>query len=725
MRSPAGVSPADRESLYVRILDDAVSGGERGIEARALHEWADELFAAGQYAGALARLDRAALLYDALGSREALGTVFNSIGRVYRAHGRLDEALRFQLRALDLHNESGTPFTRMQSLNAVATVHQRMGHLAEARQFFDQALAIAETSSSPRIQDLLRANIAGLLIEEGQYERGAHVIEQVIAHQIDSYPSQRFAALAHAYLHMGRPKESLAWAEQALAACGGFAGDCVTALRRRAGARAALGEPAAALADVDAALHEVETMRTKLVPTDFFKQEFHRVQDDVFSEAIAVKSRLHQKDGALETAELARARAFLDLLASRDVPLKDPDRSQVVTAPPATVRDIAALAARLRSTFVLYWAAEDALFIWVVAPDGRTEARRVDVRRSRLTQLIRSTSPFDQPSNTASAVSGSAVVLTRGARQKLPGPPGPASWRELYDVLIRPIRTVLPTTPGALITIVPQGPLLNLSFAALQDVRGRYLLEDYTLHYVPAAAVLQFTEPKRRPDARKGGVLLVADPVPPVLSPLDSALPRLRGSRDEVQAIARLVDRRRLLMLADESATEAGVRAGAAGRTVVHLATHAIVRDDDPFGSFLALSAGGGPGADGILLAQEIYGWELQADLVVLSACRSGGGRFNGDGIAAFTRAFIYAGTPSLVSSLWDVADEPTNRLLPGFYRAWFAGASKARALRAAQLQLLRDLRAGRITIGTPAGRVALPEHPVFWAGFVLIGEPN
>ena len=82
-------------------------------------------------------------------------------------------------------------------------------------------------------------------------------------------------------------------------------------------------------------------------------------------------------------------------------------------------------------------------------------------------------------------------------------------------------------------------------------------------------------------------------------------------------------------------------------------------------------------------------------------------------------------GTASLVASLWDVADEPTNRLLPDFYKRWLAGESKSRALRAAQLRLLRDLRAGRVKINTAAGEVSVPEHPVFWAGFALFGEPE
>ncbi|HVQ42207.1 MAG TPA: CHAT domain-containing protein, partial [Vicinamibacterales bacterium] len=272
----------------------------------------------------------------------------------------------------------------------------------------------------------------------------------------------------------------------------------------------------------------------------------------------------------------------------------------------------------------------------------------------------------------------------------------------------------------------PDGALHHLSFAALQDARGRYLLERFAIHYVPAAALLQFTGPMRRADSRTGNLLLVADPVLPKLSRLDRALPRLPGARDEANAISRLVPRARVTRLTDAAATEPAVRAAAADRHVVHFATHAVVRDDDPLGSFLALGpAPQDASADGVLTAAEIYKWRLHADLIVLSACRSAGGRVTGDGIATFARAFIYAGTPTLVASLWDVADEPTNRLLPAFYRSWLGGQSKARALRAAQLELLADLRAGRVLLQTAAGPVVLPEHPAFWAGFALIGEPD
>jgi CHAT domain-containing protein len=126
-----------------------------------------------------------------------------------------------------------------------------------------------------------------------------------------------------------------------------------------------------------------------------------------------------------------------------------------------------------------------------------------------------------------------------------------------------------------------------------------------------------------------------------------------------------------------------------------------------------------------MLTAEEIYKLDLDAGLVVLSACRSGDGPVTGDGIATFARAFMSAGTPSLVVSLWGVADQPTNRMLPEFYRAWLGGQSRARALRTAQLHLLRDLRANSVRVETPLGVVPIREDPVFWAGFSLIGDPR
>ena len=320
---------------------------------------------------------------------------------------------------------------------------------------------------------------------------------------------------------------------------------------------------------------------------------------------------------------------------------------------------------------------------------SRCEPRRSEVRLSKLLELIRATTPFADGDRQAAAGPRDAGPSGRGAASIAMPPQADRSWRELYDLLIKPVRDALPRAPGALLTIIPHGPLGALAFAGLQDERGRYLLEDYTLHYAPSAAPRCSSRPPAagptrasgRPADRLGSG--AARPLQPRSATAAAAgrasrEPRHRGA-DSTRAPHPLRRRR--------AAGDGRPRRQRPARSVLHFATHAIVRDDDPFSSFLALARS--ENDDGLLTAQEIYRLRLDADLVVLSACRSAGGRVTGDGIATFARAFIYAGAPSIVASLWDVADEPTNRLLPQFYRAWLGGASKARALARRATRLL------------------------------------
>lgn len=732
----ASLSADEEAVLYARTVEDAIAVGDLALHGRAVHSRGDHLFTKGNYEQALETLEEAAVLLERAGDRVGLGTVYNSLGRLYRVHGRLDMALSYQLKALAVHEKENNAFFYLQSLNAVAVTYQHLGDVRNAQIYFDRAIGRAEGSASARIQDFLRANLAGTLIEQGDYARAAEIIEGVLARNLDAHPVIRYNFLAHAYLRLGRRDEALAAIDKAIAICAKEENpECPNAYTRRAEIQAARADKAAALADIRTALEMIEAVRGRLVPADFFKQRYSSTREGVYSYAIGLELEQGDARAALETAELARARAFIDLLATRDIKIDRPPQAlakwpltlrggdpaaasgntrelpSLTSASPARADDLIATAARLQSTLLVYWVAFDRLFIWVVKPTGEIHSAAVNVRSAAVTELVKATAPFSE---------GAAVSL-QGSK--------PQVWRQLHDLLVQPVRGHLPRTPGALLTIVPHGPLGALAFAALQNEKGRYLLEDYTLHYVPAGAVLQFTAAKRHDNARaSGNVLLVADPAFPSRSRLDQPLARLPGARKEVQAIAQFVPRARLTTVQDVAATEPRIRSTASAKAVLHFATHAIVRDDEPLQSYLALaSASGGKdaGGDGLLSAEEIYGLNLDADLVVLSACRSAGGRVTGDGIATFARAFIYAGTPSLVASLWDVADEPTNRLLPDFYRSWLGGASKARALRAAQLRLLRDLRANTVRVHTAAGVVAVPEHPVFWAGFALIGEPQ
>lgn len=357
----------------------------------------------------------------------------------------------------------------------------------------------------------------------------------------------------------------------------------------------------------------------------------------------------------------------------------------------------------LHTTFVLYWVDSAATLIWVVSPTGDVTATRAPISAAELEQRI---------GNATGQIAGRGPVLL-GSRAAL------RPWRELYDILIRPIRGVLPTELGSRVTIVPHGPLFELSFAGLLDDQNRYLVESYAIHYVPAVAVLRYAT--RDDETRAAdGALLVGDPGALPVEPGDVVLAPLPWAKREVDAVRTLVSGS-LVVLAGELASKARVRDSMAGRAVIHVASHAIVRRDETLSSYLALHSDGGSTRDeGRLTADDVYGLTLTADLVVLSGCRTALGPIGGDGVMGFTRAFLSAGASSVVATMWDVPDRTTYEVMKAFYAGRKRGRDKVTALREAQLDVLNRLRKGRVMDDARP----LPEAPQLWAGIALVGAP-
>lgn len=147
----------------------------------------------------------------------------------------------------------------------------------------------------------------------------------------------------------------------------------------------------------------------------------------------------------------------------------------------------------------------------------------------------------------------------------------------------------------------------------------------------------------------------------------------------------------------------------------IHFATHGIINEEKPQFSGIVLTQDKDPREDGFLRMQEIYQLNLKAELVVLSACRTGLGRLvKGEGFMGLSRAFMYAGTPSLLVSMWNVEDESTAILMTEFYRQLKKGPDKAAALREAKLLLLQES-------GGNSNRYGF--YPKQWASFILIGK--
>jgi len=249
------------------------------------------------------------------------------------------------------------------------------------------------------------------------------------------------------------------------------------------------------------------------------------------------------------------------------------------------------------------------------------------------------------------------------------------------------------------VIVAADGVLEGVPFALLVPPGGeRALIEDHTLVKVPSATVLATLRGRTARPTRGLFAFDAAD--------VDGRA-RLAGAEHEVRMLR---DRFR-----DVKVWSAGMASGLDGRALagwsaLHFAGHSLVNDQAPWRSGIVLGRAA-DGSDSILTAAEIARDSLGAPAVILSACESGGGRARpGEGVAGLTSAFLSAGAPAVVATLWPVDDRTTARLMDEFYAELADGATIAAALRGAQGIVRAD----------PATR-----HPFYWAGFVAIGEAN
>ncbi|MEO1299841.1 MAG: CHAT domain-containing protein, partial [Cyanobacteria bacterium J06636_16] len=439
---------------------------------------------------------------------------------------------------------------------------------------------------------------------------------------------------------------------------------------------------------------------------------------------------------ALEITERGRARAFVLQLASR-LPaaqvrsvLANPE---VETLP--SIGEIQQIARDQNATFVTYSLIPDrALHIWVLEPSGEVEFRAVEFEGAADENItLNPIAAIDGPVYRHNPAPSELDTLVADSRRGLGVVGGgnvtggsSAAGRssdiadnqlsELHQVLIDPIADLLPTDPEAPIVFVPQGTLFLVPFPALEAADGSRLIEKHTVLTAPSIQVMDLAARGASGDAQfltDQDAILVGNPImPEVVIPSESGLHTLQmvplpGAEAEALAIGELLD---ISPLIGEQATEARVKQQLPEAPLIHFATHGLLEYGAPDSSGVldvpgAVALTAGEGEDGLLTAAEILEMNLQAELVVLSACDTGQGRITGDGVVGLSRSLITAGVPSIIVSLWAVPDVSTAALMTEFYRQLRQGQSKAQALRQAMLATLAD---------TP--------NPVHWAAFTLMG---
>lgn len=629
------------------------------------------------------------------------------VGREYKKLERADKAAEYFNMALERYTKllAGEHNASVEML--LSYIYYELGELDKCIDYFIQFLdkRAAEPFTAGDATALLMLDISRIALAHYHYEAGqwdealAEIDTMINAAEKLNWTSDMWRA----YHLMGRVYEKQGKQDDALAA-------------------------------YEKAIAVIESQRSGLGASDD-RASFMELHIEVYNDIIRLLIEMGRDSDALQYLERSKARSFLDMIGGRKLGLKsddekqlvdeqievekeinrltmsirgggggtrgvtveqnseqlrsaqnrlselllqvknmNPEFSSLVTVNPPDITQVQALLGD-KAALIEYFPGEGGLNIWVMRNDSVTlrNGDATDKKIGAQVQMLRS-------------------KITRGSLDD-----GYARQAEnLYDMLIAPVEDII--ADADTLVIVPHGPLHYLPFNLLMK-DGEFLIDRFVLAQSPSGSALVYIVDKENPDNRK--LFALGDP--------ETTLDPLPAARAEVEAIETGFPGAVAFFGGDAMETLLGGN-DAAAADFVHIASHGLFYPDKPMFSALALSADDAAGRDGFLQVHEIFGLNLkEANLVTLSACETGLSAITGgDDLVGLSRAFIYAGAPRIIVSLWSVNDVSTGELMKNMYGALQSGEAPAVALRNAQLALKSN-----------------PEfsHPFFWAPFQIIGD--
>ncbi len=781
---------AEAGPLLERALAVArkVQGEDSAVTAACRSNLAGNLMARGWSAEAAPLFEKALEVSRKASGEESAATAacYNNLATLRQGSGRYAEAEQLFRKALDIERKTlgEDDAATGRGYCSLAFNLQAQQRYAEAEPLFKKGLAIQEKALTGDHPEKAQSyhGLALTLEGRGQYAEAGRLLERALAGYRrflgDEHPETASCSrdLAENLLARGRETDAVREAEHAVQAFSAarlhvslagfdrtfFSGSrspfpLLAALRARAGQpveawRALEGGLSRGLAD-DLA----QRSDRPLTAEERGREEDLRARLDLLDRQILGLSAAPAAGPAAGEGKLLEERARLQQeLEALEVSLAGkygPAAGQVC--------ELAAVQARLP--------ADAALLAWL----DRTGNAQAGDAGDHWACLVRAQGkpvwvrlPGSGPGG---AWTGGDDDLPRQVGELCANPPGDATaaWRDvagrLYRQRLGPLAKHLAAADGRRavrhLIILPSRAMAGIPAEVLLAARppGQ---PDCTVSYAPSGTLFAWLGQQRhraeaagsRPPAR---LLAVADPafVPSRFAPLP-------GSRREAEAIARLFPHPEML-LGQDASEEHLDELQATGKLrdfrFLHFATHAEMVPSQPLQSFLALSDQHLPDPVGQVLHNKpvctgrltaghiLRTWNLDADLVTLSACQSGLGEYRrGEGYLGFAQALFLAGARSLILSEWSVDDTATALLMTRFYQNVLGGRPgldkpmrKAEALREAE-NWLRHLsaeevqeRAAALPRGKVEARRGVPvaprpfAHPHYWAGFILVGDPD
>ena len=669
---------------YEQCLVQATKLGDPIEIARARNNLGSLLKTLGRGEEAMANFRQAVELFQAQQHLVGYAQALQNIGDLHFDQSRYEEALHVYRRSLQVRRKTKRAGAVAAGLNAVAGVHWVRGELDDARRLYREALALEEQEGRASAVARALANLAVVEDAKGNPAEGIALLDRALALDPESPTSvaRTRGLLAMMYLRLEKPEKALAQAQQGARLVAQISSD----LSDEEGASAKddfedlfrQGFLAALRANRVEALHDLieqargASLRLRLgsraawdealVPASLHValRSARAAERDARAALDAAKATLARRPMAKATTALSAAQHNVQE-ASRRLERARKNALPVTAPAPHTLAQVTAALADNEAVLSLCLTDKDAVAL-VVTGMG---ARAVSLSDSRR---------IEQDAR--------AVLRDHGA-------PGPALER-LRKAIAVPV--ALPDSVRRIL-ISPSGVLGYVPFALL--------FPDREVVLVPSATTMGLL--RQASTLRGDGVLALGDPQYPA-----GRLARLPATRAEVTAVG-------TVRLLGKDATEAALHQhlGRPGRwRAVHLACHGLIDPERPMLSALAITPD--EENDGRLSALEVFRLKVPADLVVLSACETGKGKiYQTEGIVGLTRAFMFAGTPRVLCSLWNVDDDATRALMVKFYELWNPpqgeGLSAAAAVKKAQMHMRGHEKW---------------QHPRYWAAWVLWGLP-
>lgn len=644
----------------------------------------------------------------ALGMRRSQGIVRLDMGALYVSLGDLDMGLATYREALPLLR--GDRAARVAVLTQLGNAYlwARASHRALTQ--FNEALALSRSRESQAVA----LNGMGLAFRQaGRFSEASLAFRQALAlfQQLGNLPGQ--ATVWHNVgllrLDQGQPLPALEALQRGLelAAVSGHREVQLEALAGMARAELLKGNRIAARDRIERALEVIESVRADTgarerdFSLDLLKATYLASRQDDYAFLIDLLQESGDDAQALQVSERARARSLSDALA----PLEGSE-----TPAALTLREIQESVLDDDTVLLEYSLGEEKSHLWWVSRTGHQsfELPGREVLEAAVRKLHRLV--------IGSHRRGSLVAARRQAEQ-------------VSDLLLGPVADRL--TQKRLLIVAPDAlQVVPFAILPLPGQRGSgnewpvSLTDRHVVVRAPSASVLARLRMQRSGREQPSRLLtLLGDPVTSstddrlpagIVDPRpEEALSRLRYAGDEIRAILELARGAEVSVATGfEAVPEAITEGGPVRTSILHLVAHGLLDEESPEDSAILLSRFDRRGRprEGRLRAGEIRGLDLQADLVVLSACQTGLGReVRGEGLVGLTHSFLAAGASAVVVSLWKVDDHATKALMERYYRAMLVdGRPPDEALREAKLSLRRETRW---------------RSPYHWGGFIHVGD--